>query len=158
MGRHVAARVDEDFGDVLFDTAVPRTTRLSEMALRGKPAVIYDRRSAGSRAYFDLADELVAALLSGRGDHGHGQESSIPDRADPLATADDRAEEIAEDMAAGDDASGRAGSTVPGRPGSASRGARVRPRFEEPAEPGNGLPGRPAGRGRSTAARTRPGR
>jgi chromosome partitioning protein len=59
MGQHVAARLAEDFGEELFDTSVPRTTRLSEMALRGKPAVIYDRRSPGSRAYFDLADELV---------------------------------------------------------------------------------------------------
>lgn len=59
MGRHVAARVAEDFGDWLFGVNIPRTTRLSEMALRGKPAVIYDRRSPGSRAYFDLADELV---------------------------------------------------------------------------------------------------
>lgn len=59
MGRHVATRIGEDFGDLVFTAAVPRTTRLSEMALRGKPAVIYDRRSAGSRAYFDLADELV---------------------------------------------------------------------------------------------------
>ena len=59
MGRHVAAKVSEDFGDLLYSVAIPRTTRLSEMALRGKPAVIYDRRSAGSRAYFDLADELV---------------------------------------------------------------------------------------------------
>lgn len=60
MGRHVSARVHEDFGGVLFGTPIPRTVRLSEMALRGKPAVIYDRRSAGSRAYFDLADEIVA--------------------------------------------------------------------------------------------------
>lgn len=59
MGQHVAARVDEDFGPLLFENAIPRTTRLSEMALRGKPAVIYDRRSKGSRAYFNLADELV---------------------------------------------------------------------------------------------------
>lgn len=59
MGRHVAARVAEEFGPVLLDTVVPRTTRLSEMALRGKPSVIYDRRSAGSRAYFNLADELL---------------------------------------------------------------------------------------------------
>jgi chromosome partitioning protein len=59
MSRHVGARLIEDFGDLVFETVVPRTTRLSEMALRGKPAVIYDRRSAGSRAYFDLADELV---------------------------------------------------------------------------------------------------
>lgn len=59
MGRHVAARVAEEFGPILFDTAVPRTTRLSEMALRGKPSVIYDRRSPGSRAYFNLADEML---------------------------------------------------------------------------------------------------
>jgi chromosome partitioning protein len=60
VGRHVAAKVAEEFGPILFNTAVPRTTRLAEMALRGKPAVIYDRRCAGSRAYFDLADEVVA--------------------------------------------------------------------------------------------------
>jgi chromosome partitioning protein len=59
MGRHVAERLHEDFGEELFETGIPRTTRLTEMALRGKPAVIYDRRSPGSRAYFDLADELV---------------------------------------------------------------------------------------------------
>ena len=59
MGRHVAAKVAEEFGPVLLETSVPRTTRLSEMALRGKPSVIYDRRSPGSRAYFNLADEIV---------------------------------------------------------------------------------------------------
>ncbi len=67
MGRHVAARVSEEFGDLVFSAGVPRTTRLSEMALRGKPAVIYDRRSPGSRAYFDLADELVNRYSSGTG-------------------------------------------------------------------------------------------
>lgn len=60
VGREVAARIQDDFGDLLFDTTVPRTVRLAEMALKGRPAVIYDRRSPGSRAYFDLADELVA--------------------------------------------------------------------------------------------------
>ncbi len=67
MGKHVAARVDEDFGPLLFVSSIPRTTRLSEMALRGKPAVIYDRRSKGSRAYFDLADELVVRYRSRNG-------------------------------------------------------------------------------------------
>ncbi len=65
MGRHVAARVSDDFGDLVFSAGIPRTTRLSEMSLRGKPAVIYDRRSKGSRAYFDLADELVNRYSSG---------------------------------------------------------------------------------------------
>lgn len=60
MGRHVAAKVAEEFGPILLDTTVPRTTRLSEMALRGKPSVIYDRRSSGSRAYFNLAGVSAA--------------------------------------------------------------------------------------------------
>lgn len=76
LGRHVAARVAEDFGDQLLDTGIPRTTRLAEMALRGKPAVIYDRRSPGSRAYFDLADELVRRYCQGRDDLDGG---AIPD-------------------------------------------------------------------------------
>ena len=36
-----------------------RTVRLAEMAVHGKPTVIYDRLAAGSRAYFDLMDEIV---------------------------------------------------------------------------------------------------
>jgi chromosome partitioning protein len=67
MSRHVSARVADEFGPVLFNTAVPRSTRLSEMALRGKPAVIYDRRCRGSRAYFDLADELIARFCEREG-------------------------------------------------------------------------------------------
>jgi cellulose biosynthesis protein BcsQ len=59
MSRHVMTRVNEDYPDILFENYIPRTTRLTEMALRGKPAVIYDRKSAGSRAYFNLADELI---------------------------------------------------------------------------------------------------
>lgn len=65
MGRHVAARVDKEFGQWMFESGIPRNTRLSEMALKAKPTVIYDRRSKGSRAYFDLADELVSRFLSG---------------------------------------------------------------------------------------------
>ena len=66
MGRHVAEKVGEDFADALFEADIPRTVRLSEMAVKGKPAVIYDRRSPGSRAYFNLADELVQRYCQGR--------------------------------------------------------------------------------------------
>ncbi len=78
IGRHVASRVADDFGDLLLDIEVPRTTRLAEMALRGKPAVIYDRRSPGSRAYFDLADELVQRYCHGR--EQDGTQEHIPER------------------------------------------------------------------------------
>ncbi len=60
MSRHVTAQVGQEYGSSLLETSVPRTTRLSEMALKGKPAVIYARKTAGSRAYFNLADELIA--------------------------------------------------------------------------------------------------
>ncbi len=76
IGREVAARIQDDFGDLLFDTAIPRTVRLAEMALKGQPAVIYDRRSAGSRAYFDLADELVARYCV---DQSAGQRGDVVD-------------------------------------------------------------------------------
>lgn len=89
MGRHVAARVAEDFGEVVFESSVPRTTRLSEMALRGKPAVIYDRRSPGSRAYFDLADELVQRYTLAEESMGLQPESSLPERVDPLGPEGD---------------------------------------------------------------------
>ncbi len=59
MSRHVSAQVGEEYGSMLMDNCVPRTTRMSEMALKGKPAVIFARKSAGSRAYFNLADELM---------------------------------------------------------------------------------------------------
>ncbi len=108
MGKHVAARMEEDYGEVLFAHGVPRTTRLAEMALRGKPAVIYDRRSAGSRAYFDLADELVdrycqtreteqtvpyplpEAILAAATEHEEIAEALVPDDDDSALSGVDR--------------------------------------------------------------------
>ncbi len=99
MSKHVVAQVDLDHGTSLFETSIPRTTRLTEMALRGKPAVIYDRRSAGSRAYFNLADEIVerhcrqsdlwptdaAERTSPTGDDGlPGNGNGSPDSADSV--------------------------------------------------------------------------
>ena len=82
MGRHVTERVTEDHGTHLFTSAIPRTTRLTEMALRGKPAVIYDRRSPGSRAYFNLADEiLIHWLANGGGATGDDPEARNEDGA-----------------------------------------------------------------------------
>jgi len=135
MGRHVAARVDEDFGTAMFDTAVPRTTRLSEMALRGKPAVIYDRRSAGSRAYFNLADEMVQRYTLSEVTMGMGRESSLPDRLDPLAPDGDTAEEASWEMSSlkmpAADGLDRFLSDL----GGSGRGSGSFPTFEEPAGP-----------------------
>ncbi len=66
VSRQVVEKVSAEYGLDLYAAAVPRTTRLAEMAMRGKPAVIYDRRSAGSRAYFDLMDQVLARRLATR--------------------------------------------------------------------------------------------
>lgn len=91
MGRHVAARVAEEFGPVLLETSVPRTTRLSEMALRGKPSVIYDRRSPGSRAYFNLADEIMRRYRE-----REGLDPIAADAEGRLATEPARAKSVAD--------------------------------------------------------------
>ncbi|MBU0742611.1 ParA family protein [bacterium] len=63
MSRQVATRLDTDYDGHLFDCSIPRNTRLTEMALHGKPTVIHDRLSSGSRAYFDLMDEIILRHL-----------------------------------------------------------------------------------------------
>jgi len=68
MSRRVAALLAEEYGERLLETTIPRNTRLSEMAVDGRPTVIFDRRSSGSRAYFDLMDEILVRRLR-RGPH-----------------------------------------------------------------------------------------
>lgn len=98
MGRHVAQRANEDFGHYLLESSVPRTTRLTEMALRGKPAVIYDRRSPGSRAYFNLADEILQRFEMSEGAMGLQPGSTIPDQANPLGPEDDLETDLNADL------------------------------------------------------------
>jgi len=63
LTRHVIDAMEAEYGERLLQTSIPRTTRLAEMALKGRPTVIYDRLSSGSRAYFDLADEIQVRWL-----------------------------------------------------------------------------------------------
>lgn len=114
IGRHVSARVAEEFGPILFDTTVPRSTRLSEMALRGKPSVIYDRRSPSSRAYFNLADEIMARYrlrsgdlaaegeLSARAAAGGGDDAAVPSQPATQAPVTRRSEAGGLDRLLGD--------------------------------------------------------
>ena len=55
------------FGDKVFETVIPRTTRLAEAPSHGKPIIAYDPYSAGAAAYEILAQE-VAERLSLRSD------------------------------------------------------------------------------------------
>jgi chromosome partitioning protein len=47
-------------GKLVFRTTIPRNVRVSEAPSHGKAAVIYDHKCSGSRAYIDLAKEIMS--------------------------------------------------------------------------------------------------
>ena len=62
LAQQVVTEVREYFGERVFETMVPRSTRLAEAPSFGKPIIHYDKYSAGSAAYELLAQELLARL------------------------------------------------------------------------------------------------
>jgi chromosome partitioning protein len=59
LSAQVAADVRAHFGEKVYQTMIPRNVRVSEAPSFGKPVLVYDLGCAGSRAYLDLARELV---------------------------------------------------------------------------------------------------
>ncbi len=47
------------FGDKVYKTVIPRNVRLSEAPSFGLPAIVYDMKCAGARAYIQLASEVI---------------------------------------------------------------------------------------------------
>jgi chromosome partitioning protein len=62
LSQQVVSEVREHFGELVFETVIPRTTRLAEAPSFGKPIVHYDKYSAGAAAYELLAQEVLARL------------------------------------------------------------------------------------------------
>jgi chromosome partitioning protein len=62
LSRQVVGEVREHFGPLVFETVIPRSTRLAEAPSFGKPIIYYDKHSAGAAAYELLAQELLARL------------------------------------------------------------------------------------------------
>ncbi len=54
--------VRETLGALVFNTVIPRNVRLSEAPSYGIPALKYDPKSTGSRAYIALANELCGRM------------------------------------------------------------------------------------------------
>tara|TARA_Y100000590_G_scaffold167317_2_gene191561 strand:- start:1307 stop:2074 length:768 start_codon:yes stop_codon:yes gene_type:complete len=46
-------------GDMVYSTVIPRNVRISEAPSHGKPVLIYDVGCSGSKAYIDLAKEVI---------------------------------------------------------------------------------------------------
>ena len=59
LSDQVAADARNHLGAKVFDTVIPRNVRISEAPSHGMPALVYDHRCAGSRAYMDLAREFL---------------------------------------------------------------------------------------------------
>jgi chromosome partitioning protein len=60
LAQQVTETLREFFRDRLFHTVIPRNIRLAEAPSHGKPVALYDARSRGTEAYFELAGEYLA--------------------------------------------------------------------------------------------------
>jgi len=59
LSEQVAQDVRDYLGDKVYTTVIPRNVRVSEAPSFGKPALLYDHRCTGSRAYIQLAREVL---------------------------------------------------------------------------------------------------
>ena len=59
LSDQVAQDVRDYLGDKVYQTIIPRNVRVSEAPSHGKPALLYDHKCAGSRAYMQLASEML---------------------------------------------------------------------------------------------------
>lgn len=60
LAHQVAQELRRHFNQTVFNVAIPRNVRLSEAPSYGKPIILYDVKSRGSLAYFELAKEVLA--------------------------------------------------------------------------------------------------
>ena len=60
---NLSAMVENDvrqyFGDLVYQTLIPRSVRISEAPSHGKPILIYDFKSVGAQSYISLAKEVL---------------------------------------------------------------------------------------------------
>src|SRR5882724_286027 len=62
LSQQVVSEVREHFGDRVFETVIPRTTKLAEAPSFGKPIMYYDAYSPATAAYELLAQELLKRI------------------------------------------------------------------------------------------------
>ena len=59
LGQDVVSEVRSHFGDVVYNSVIPRNIRISEAPSFGKPVVAYDPSSKGAEAYKQFAKEFL---------------------------------------------------------------------------------------------------
>jgi chromosome partitioning protein len=60
LAQQVTETLREYFRDRLYQTVIPRNIRLAEAPSHGQPVALYDSRSRGTQAYFELVGEFLA--------------------------------------------------------------------------------------------------
>jgi chromosome partitioning protein len=60
LAQQVTETLRDYFKEKLFHTVIPRNIRLAEAPSHGKPVALYDARSKGTEAYFELTGEFLA--------------------------------------------------------------------------------------------------
>ena len=60
LAQQVTETLREYFRERLYVTVIPRNVRLAEAPSHGKPVALYDPRSRGAEAYFELTGEFLA--------------------------------------------------------------------------------------------------
>lgn len=60
LSHQVAEEVRKYFGDKVFNTIIHRNVRISEAPSFGKPVILYDAMSSGSKNYMSLVSELLS--------------------------------------------------------------------------------------------------
>jgi len=62
LSNEVVEEVRRQLGEKVFETEIPRTTRLAEAPSHGQPIIYYDPYSSGSAAYQLLTQEFLVRL------------------------------------------------------------------------------------------------
>ena len=59
LSHQVEGEIREHFGSEVFEQVIPRNVTLSEAPSHGKPVILYDINSIGSRSYMQVAKEII---------------------------------------------------------------------------------------------------
>lgn len=65
-GETLSQKISQDlklsFGNLIFTTIIPFTSRISEAPSLGRPVILYDKSSIGAKAYLSLAGEILTRI------------------------------------------------------------------------------------------------
>ncbi len=60
LANQIYEELKSHFGDMVFNTVIPRNIKLSEAPSHGLPAILYDPTSRGATSHMQLAAEIIA--------------------------------------------------------------------------------------------------